>query len=331
MSFGIAVVGLDHWYTAHGVCDIAAASSLVTLAGIADPNPARQDWARERYPQTTVVGDAAALFARDDIHLVALCAPTAAAPALAEAALAAGKHVISVKPPARTLAELDAVIAVAQTAGRLYGSFEGLQRLHPSTLLLRTLIADGAIGTVMSYHQVGHGGLPSPWPGEPGGAPSWWIDRAQVPGGAWLDHAIYAVDLARFVIDGEIDAATGLIERRVHTHLEIEDYGASLMRLRPANGGSVSLLFEDTWTAAPGGGAHRQQWIGTHGHIRAERGGWTVTRGGQETHHGTPTTPFFQLDALAQILQSGDTPPFGPHDARANLAACLAVYENAVV
>jgi predicted dehydrogenase len=328
MAFGIAVVGLDHWYTAFGVIDTAAKSAIAPLVGIAELRPEREAMARERYPDFRVRRDPDDLLADDAVALVAICASTDQAPELAKQALRAGKHVLSVKPPARTLAELDAVIAVVKETGRFYGSFEGMQRLTPRVTLLRDLLRGGAIGLPMSYHQVGHGGLPSPWPGEEGD--SWWLHKGQVPGGAWIDHAIYAVDLARFVFGGEVDFATGVIENRVHKGLELEDYGMSLMRLQPSGGGpGVALMFEDTWTAGPDGGAHRQQFIGSEGAIQPGGNDWVVTKHGEETRHPIPAAPFFNLEVLANLLEKGETPPFGPADARANLAACLAVYRAA--
>ncbi len=327
MAFGIAVVGVDHWYTAFGVLDIAAASEVAPLIGVVEKSEERLTALREKYPKAIVTDDEAALITRDDVSLVAICATTADAPEIAKRALVAGKHVVSVKPPARTLEELDGVIAAANEAGKFYGSFEGMQRLTPRVTLLRELIQSDAIGTPMSFHQVGHGGIPSPWPGQTG--PSWWLDAEKVPGGAWIDHAIYAVDLARFVFGGEIDFATGVIENRVHTGLSLEDYGASLMRLQPSEGSGVTLIFEDTWTAKPGGGAHRQQFIGSKGSLRPDGNDWVLTQGGTEVRHAIPAAPFFRLDALAELLMQGETPPFGPADARANLAACLAVYEDA--
>lgn len=328
MAFGIAVVGLDHWYTAFGVCETAAAAGHVTLVGIADAASERQAWAKEKYPSVFVTGDSAALIARDDVDLVAICAPTSAAPALAKAALAAGKHVLAVKPSARTLAELDEVIAAAAAAGKFFGSFECLQRLNPRAQELRTLVRAGVIGTPLSLHQVGHGGLPSPWPGKASGAPSWWIDPACISTGAWLDHAIYAIDQARYAFGGEVDYVAGALGNRLHKDLPLEDYGAALMRLQ-APTGPVTLIIEDTWSAEPGGGAHWLQLIGTGGSLRPDGKDWVVTRHGKEERYPVPDAPFFHLDALASALQSGEALPFGPEDARANLAACLTFYEKA--
>ena len=328
LPFGIAVIGLDHWYTAFGVLDAAAQSAEVPLVGICDADAGRREEMQAKYPGVLVTDDPGVLLGREDVELVAICAPTDAAPDIAKQALAAGKHVLSVKPPARTLSELDGVIAQAEQAGRFYGSFEGMQRLTGRVQLLRQLVREGAIGQPVTYHQVAHGGLPQPWPGRQGD--SWWLDAERVPGGAWLDHAIYAVDLARWVFDGEIDHATGLIENRIPQNLALEDYGVALLRLAPRGGGAnVTLLFEDTWTAGPGGGMHRQMIVGTAGSLRPDGNDWVVTVGGAETRHPIPAGPFFDLAALADLLQKGETPPFGPADARANLVACLQVYAAA--
>lgn len=336
MAFGIAVLGLDHWYTAFGVLDNTHKNASATLVGVWDKDASRRAEITAKYPDVLVVGEADALLRWDDVDLVCVCAATDEAVPLCKSALKAGKHVLSVKPPARTLVELDGVLSVAPGSGKFYGSFEGMQRLQPKNVKLRELLQSGAIGNPLSYHHVAHGGLPSPWPGKPGGAPSWWLDKNKVPGGAWIDHAIYAVDLARFVFDGEITQAHGIMGRRTHPGLSVEDYGVSLMRLSRKNGvgGDVALMFEDTWANESGGGGastNRTQFIGTKGSIVPDGDGWIVKSGGKETRHEIAASTYFQMSKLAEILQSGGKMPmpFDAKDARANLAACLSVYDAA--
>ena len=330
MPYGIAILGLDHWYTAFAALDQLTASTDTPLIGVSDPDPARRDALRARYPAATMVADAAELLARDDVRLVAICAATDLAPALAMDALAMGKDVVCVKPAARDLAELDGVLEAARAAGRFFGSFEGMQRLHPKARVARDLIQGGAIGTPLSFHQRGHGGLPAPWPGTTGD--SWWTDAARVPGGAWIDHALYAIDFARYVLgDGGIEVVGSRIENRIHPDLPVEDYGIVLLQLTPARADTppVSLLLEDTWCAASGGGASRTEFLGTQGILRLDGADWVVTSGGSETRHSIPTAPFFDFTALAHALTTGAAPPFGPADARANLAVCLEAYARA--
>ncbi len=316
--FKIAICGLDHWYTALGVLDIAKKSEKIELVGIEEPDEIRRAWLKEKHPDIQVLEDAS----ESGADLIAICKPTVSAPRLAKKALEAGKHVLSVKPPAKTLEELDDVISVAQKTGKFYGSFEGVQRLHPRALTLKKLIEGGAIGTVLSFHQVGHGPLPAPWPGEPSGAPSWWIDDKKAPGGAWIDHAIYALDLARFALGGEVESVAGVLGNRLHAELPLEDYGVSVMKLTSG----AALIFEDTWAAVPGIGYGRYFFLGTEGTITAEGSSWVVRRGGDEVRHAIPEAPFFPLEEIAEKLQSGESLPFGPADARANLAACLKLY-----
>ncbi|PPU91817.1 D-galactose 1-dehydrogenase [Xanthomonas populi] len=59
-----------------------------------------------------------AFAAHPQIEAVALCTPPLGRHALAQAALTAGRHVFLEKPPAATLAEIDALRAVAQRAQR---------------------------------------------------------------------------------------------------------------------------------------------------------------------------------------------------------------------
>jgi predicted dehydrogenase len=327
--FSVAVIGLDHWYTALPTLDILAKSEYATLAAVCETDKTRWPDVTKRAPNAFLTADPEAIFTNPDIQLVLICTDTTQAPNLAIRALQAGKHVVSVKPCASSLAELDGVLAAAKTNNKFYGSFEGMQRLHPKATLLKELIASGAIGTPLSFYQLGHGGLASPWPGQPGGSPSWWIDKQRSPMGAWADHAVYAVDLARFVFgngDEPIKLLGSQLANRLHPDLAHEDYGVALMQL-----GSVNLIIEDTWavdnnSSGGGVGMHRMHIMGTKGNIIAEGNTWVVNNAAEKTVHNIPDVPFFNYESLIAHLQSGTQPPFGPEDARATLAACLSVY-----
>jgi predicted dehydrogenase len=326
MAFGIAVLGLDHWYTAFGVLDICATSTDTPLVSIYEPDAARRAEVAAAYPHALVTDSAEAALSAPGVELAAICAKTGDAVSLSKQSLNAGKHVVSVKPFARTMAEADDILAVAVASGKFFGSFEGMQRFQPRAETLRDLIASGVVGDVVAFHQVGHGGLPSPWRGETSGDPSWWLDPEQVPGGAWIDHSIYAVDLARFALGGEITHATGVLDKRVHKHLPLEDFGAATMTLTRGASPDVTLYILDTWCAEPGTGYSEYRFIGTRGTITADGNAWVVKTKDGSTRHEWPSGTYFRFDRLAALLGSGQPTPFGPDDARANLAACLQVY-----
>jgi predicted dehydrogenase len=240
-----AILGLDHWYTAFGVCEVLTASTDNTLAAICTENDDHAAWAAEKYPAVPLLRDPQQVFADPDVDSVLICAPTALAEGYALDALASGKNVLGVKPTSNTLDGLSNILTTADDNDVFYGSFEGIQRFHPKTLALKSILAAGTIGRVLSVHQVGNGGLPAPWDGRGSGEPSWWIDPEMIHTGAWMDHAIYAIDLLRFSLDAEVDAVAGHIGNRLHTDLPLEDYGMALLRLRTPNG-PVSVVMEDT-------------------------------------------------------------------------------------
>ncbi len=339
MAFGICVLGLDHWYTAFGVLNTCNASEQTPLTSVYEPDAGRRAEVTAAYPGVLVTDDVDAALGVPGVELAAVCAKTGDAVGLSGRALQAGKHVISVKPFARSKNEADALSGVARRSGRFFGSFEGMQRLHPRAELLRELIASRVIGDVIALHQVGHGPLPAPWRGAASGGPSWWLDAEQVPGGAWIDHAIYAVDLARFALRGEITAGYGTLGNRVHKHLPVEDYGAAILTLSPEAAPlspeaaslvpDVTLFITDTWCAEPGAGYNEYRFIGTRGTITADGySAWIVQNKDGMTRREIEPGAFFAMGKLAALLESGETPPFGAEDALRNLVACLGVYEN---
>ena len=109
----LGILGVGHFGRFHALK--AAANPRVRLAGLHDADPARV--AAVAAETGTIPLDAAALVAASDAVIVA--APTRFHFALAEAALAAGKHVFIEKPIAATLAEADALIALAAGQGRV--------------------------------------------------------------------------------------------------------------------------------------------------------------------------------------------------------------------
>ena len=69
--------------------------------------------AAQRYGWAQSATDWRAIVARDDIHVVDICAPGLLHAEIALAALAAGKHVLVEKPLANTLGEAEAMAAAA--------------------------------------------------------------------------------------------------------------------------------------------------------------------------------------------------------------------------
>lgn len=109
----LGILGVGHFGRFHALK--AAANPRVRLVGLHDADPARAATVAAEVGAAPM--DAPVLIAAADAVIVA--APTRFHFALAEAALAAGKHVFIEKPIAATLAEADALIARAAAGGRV--------------------------------------------------------------------------------------------------------------------------------------------------------------------------------------------------------------------
>lgn len=327
MNFGI--LGLDHWYTAFLACDILSKSSLHSLTAIAATRPTHTQWARETYPDVPLMDSAEGLLTDPSLECILICAPTSDAEDYAIQALNAGKHVLAVKPTSNTLAGMQKIVDAAAASQCFYGSFEGLQRLHTKSLRLKEIIDSGVLGNVLSVHQVGNGALPAPWPGAASGDPSWWINPRCIQTGAWMDHAIYAIDLLRFAFTGVVESISGHIGNRSHPDLGLEDYGIALLRLQTSNG-LISVVLENTWAAKDGAGVHWMRIVGSDGWLRSEGDSWILTSNGKETTYNWQDEPFFSLDAFANLLTHQGHIPFSAHDAIENVRICHRFYASAL-
>lgn len=126
-----------------------------------------------------------AVLADPEVDLVILATPNSAHARQAIAALGAGKHVVTDKVMAPTLAEADAMIAAAGKSGRMLSVFQN-RRWDGDYLTLRKLLADGTMGELRSLELAWHGfGM---WGG--------WRSRAEDAGGKLLDVGAHLVDQA---------------------------------------------------------------------------------------------------------------------------------------
>ncbi|MGX5682767.1 Gfo/Idh/MocA family protein [Schumannella luteola] len=169
---------------------------LVAL-GARDAERARP-WAEERGIPSTVPVDE--LLDRDDIDVVYIATPHHNHAELALRAIDAGKGVLVEKAFTTTLAEAEAVVDAARTAGVFL--MEAMwTRFNPAIRVIQRLIAEGAVGTPRTV--MASFGFPLPY----GDHRLWDPARA---GGSLLDQGVYPLTIAQLVL-GEPDtvAATG--------------------------------------------------------------------------------------------------------------------------
>lgn len=129
------------------------------------------------------------LVARRDVDIVVVATTNDALAAVSMAAITAGKHVLVEKPAARTVAEIEPLIAAARAHDRrVRVGFN--HRCHPALLQARSLIDAGTLGPLMFIRgRYGHGG-------RVGYDREWRADPARSGGGELIDQGVHLIDLA---------------------------------------------------------------------------------------------------------------------------------------
>jgi myo-inositol 2-dehydrogenase/D-chiro-inositol 1-dehydrogenase len=128
----------------------------------------------------------------DTVEAVLICSSTDTHARMIEEAAAAGKQIFCEKPIAHDLIEIDAALAAVDRAGvKLQIGFN--RRFDPNFRRVRELVATGKIGIPHILRITSRDPEPPP------------IDYVKISGGIFLDMAIHDFDMARFLIDSEVE------------------------------------------------------------------------------------------------------------------------------
>ena len=338
-TYGVAVLGLGHWYSAYGLARTLPEYPRARLVAVAEPDRTR----REQFAHTFDVdanADYAAVIGRDDVDIVHLAAPVRDLPALTIQAARAGKHVILGKPMAMTLDEADAMVQAVEDAGITCVPFQGIMRLRHRHL--KTRLDAGQIGELAVLHQAGRWSIAED--GYRSGTPGWFVDPTQVPGGAFIDEGIYWVDLFRWLAGSDVVEIDAKMRNIVHRDIPVEDWGFAMMTF--ANG--IMATLEASWTiCAPRktgpspkhNSVVRLELIGTRGELMEQwfrsPGGAVLAAGAEEwVFERRSEEPFapgapFPLAHLVECLDEERAPLATIGEAREALVVALAAYQSA--
>ncbi len=239
------------------------------------------------------------------------------------AALAAGKHVLCEKPLAMTLAEAAAMVAFAETSGRVLATNHHL-RCSGSHRAMRDMIAKGRVGRVLSLRLFHAVHLPQSLQG-------WRITDAGAGGGVIADITVHDADVARFLL-GEDPLTVVAQAASSGMGQGVED---SAMSVWAMPSGAMVQSHESFTHPFAGSGLEVH---GTEGSIfaagvmtQAPVGEITlVTAKGRETHPFPKHDLYAQgvQDFLAAVAGTGQPAATG-RDGVASLAVALAVREAA--
>lgn len=194
------------------------------VLAVSDVNIAAAQACAEKYGIAQATSDHRDLLDNPQIDAVLICSSTDTHAILISAAAAAGKHVFCEKPIALELPAIDQALAAVGRAGvKLQIGFN--RRFDSNFRHLRETVASGGIGTPHLLRITSRDPAPPP------------LDYIHVSGGIFLDMTIHDFDLARYLLDAEVEEvyATGaaLVDPEIG---KAGDLDTTVITLRFANG-----------------------------------------------------------------------------------------------
>jgi predicted dehydrogenase len=227
---GVSVIGLGNALQPHAraLVDLA---DRVHVVWAASRSEGRLKDTAERYgfPTTT---DIAHAIADPAVDAVIILTPANAHLPIAEAAFAAGKHVLCEKPLEASLERGEQIVAAGRRANRrlaicLQHRFRlGSRRLHD-------VLTEGALGSVQAATMMVPWWRPQSYYDDPGRGV-----KARDGGGVLITQAIHSLDLFRWLVGIESVEAAQVRTTSLH-RMETEDYAAALVRLDNGAPGTI--------------------------------------------------------------------------------------------
>lgn len=221
---GAGVIGLTHIET-------IARTDGFRLTGIVDPGPRAAEIAKAH--SVPLHASVAAMIAAGDIDGVIVATPNELHVSVSSQLLEANLPVLLEKPIANTVAEAEALLAVADRTG--VPLLVGHHRRHnPIIRAAKKAISEGAIGKLVMASVVcslykGGNYFDAAWRRQPG------------VGGPLLINLIHEIDLMRHFF-GDV-ASVSAISSNAMRGFEVEDTAAAILRFE--NGGLASLTVSD--------------------------------------------------------------------------------------
>jgi predicted dehydrogenase len=150
---------------------------------------------------------------------ISICTPPNLHLAVAKAAAERKIAVLCEKPPARTLAEAEALVAAMAQSGALL-QFAFCHRFHRSVTQAQELIRAGKLGKVVQiYNRFGFRFARA--------GNSWFTEAAVAGGGILIDTLVHSIDIFR-ALAGEVATVTASISTTLPT-IQVEDSAAMLV------------------------------------------------------------------------------------------------------
>lgn len=303
-----AVVGVGD-ITKARVFPAIQADSRNRLRAVVTRNPERSREVCERFGAERICGNLEEALSDPQVDAVYVATPVSLHYAQTMASLEAGKHVLCEKPTAMGPKEVEAMIATAKAADRLFGvSF--YRRLFPVLARVRELMREGVIGQPIFAWVCHHA-----WNNEEILAHrAWLFDPAHSGGGPLMDVGSHRIDLLNYLFGEPRLTGAGITRQTQNTPgFHVED-SATLTMEYNGEFGPVRAVMDARWNSK----VFRDEFrvIGTEGELDVMplNSGKLRYPGGEELHppHDNFHLPMLRhfVDALVDgvpLISSGET------------------------
>ena len=162
-----------------------------------------------------------------DLDVVHICTPHYLHAPMAVYAANKGVHVLTEKPMSISLADACEMIGAAEKNGVVLGViFQN--RYNPGSKLVKEMLVPGQLGRIISsklsvtWKRTDEYYSKSDWKGT-------WDKEG---GGVIIDQAIHTLDLARWLVDSEIEFVDASISNRTHSLIEVEDAAEGVIKYK---------------------------------------------------------------------------------------------------
>jgi predicted dehydrogenase len=320
VSVRVALVGTGAIVVRAHLPSLRAAGAEVVAFASRSPESATA--AAAEWGSGEVYTDWRAAVHRDDVDAVIVSTPNALHAEMVVEAAGAGRHVLVEKPMATTVAEADAMIAAARSAGVVLMVAHNMRFAAP-VAAMRASVVRGDIGEVVGFRAAfGHAG-PLVWSSRS----AWFLDAQRAGGGALLDLGVHLADTLRMLIADEPTQCTAMLRPSAHAGIE----EAADVVLRFAGGCMGTLHASWITTAAPD---LQITLLGTEATLDYQSGDDVPTLRLPAHAKGTairlsPATSDPTIEFVRSVAAGGPAVPPTAVDGRAALAVVEAAYRAA--
>ena len=231
-KLNVGLIGAGFMGKAHSLAYVAMpmffwpAPAIPVRKTIVDVSDSIAAEAAQRFGFEKSTSDWRSVVEDPEIDIIDIATPNHLHAAIAIAAAAAGKHIISEKPLARNGDEAKTMYDAVKNAGIVHMVAFNYRRT-PAVALAKKYIVEGAIGDILNFR----GTYLQDWSADPDGPLSWRFQKSIAGSGSLGDIGTHVVDMARFLC-GEIT--------QVNTQLK------TWVKTRPLQAGGVDKLGAST-------------------------------------------------------------------------------------